>query len=112
MSRHAIEREENIISKKWKIKKLENRKIAKSKKQKTKSRKRNFAGNFELWKTHRGSKDDVIFPPASTVEKSGLIQKMPRSDGTSDVRPYISPLMHPPYMKRLSPSLPDGPSFF
>jgi hypothetical protein len=28
-----------------------------------------------------------------------------------DVLRYICPLMRPPYMKRLSPSLPDGPHF-
>jgi hypothetical protein len=36
---------------------------------------------------------------------------MPSNHGTLDVPRYISPLMRPPYMKRLSPSLPNGPTF-
>jgi hypothetical protein len=33
------------------------------------------------------------------------------SCGTLDVPRYICPLMRPPSMKKLSPSLPDGPTF-
>jgi hypothetical protein len=51
--------------------KIKNSKIEKRKKKKGKKSKAKLAGNFELRKTHRGSKDDVIFPPASIVEKSG-----------------------------------------
>ena len=40
------------------------------------------------------------------------VTEMPRSYGSLDVPQYISPLMRPRYMKRLSPSLLDGPSFF
>jgi hypothetical protein len=40
------------------------------------------------------------------------MSKYPGSCRTLDVPWYISPLMRPPSMKRLSPSLSDEPSFF
>jgi hypothetical protein len=39
------------------------------------------------------------------------LTEMPGSCGALDVPRYIFPLVRPPYMKRVSPSLPDGPSF-
>ena len=39
------------------------------------------------------------------------LAEIPGSCGTFDVPQYISPLMRPPSMKRLSPSLPDGATF-
>jgi hypothetical protein len=38
--------------------------------------------------------------------------ELPGTYEASNALRYISPLMRPPSMKRLSPSLPDGPSFF
>jgi hypothetical protein len=73
---------QNEKSKNSKIERLQ-----KAKKQKAKRQKRNFAGNFELWKTDRGSKDATIFsvhlaPSRSPVEPA---PEMPRIDGTLDV---------------------------
>jgi hypothetical protein len=69
---------------------------------------------FATGKTDRESKDPAIFSiRLEPAEKSGgLLTEIPGSCETLDVPRYICPLIRPPYMKRLSPSLPDGPTFF
>jgi hypothetical protein len=46
--------------------------------------------------------------PRSPVQP---VSEIPDSSGTFDVPRYIFPLMHPPYLKRLSPSFLNGPTF-
>jgi hypothetical protein len=55
--------------------------------------------------------EPVHINTVSTGSSIDPVTEMPRSDGTLDVFPVHLPLMHPPSMKRLSPSLPDGPTF-
>jgi hypothetical protein len=111
MSRDAIEREKNIFLKKAKIQN-ENQKIAK--KENAKGQEQSSLETFVTGKTDRRSKGAAIFSiHLEPAEKSGRPSyRNAGSCGTFDIPRHISPLKRPPSMKRLSPSLPDGPSFF
>jgi hypothetical protein len=78
-----------------------------------KSKNKNFSGNFEIGKTDRGSKEAAMFSIDLELSRSPAkpVTEMPEACETLDVPRYISPLMRPPSMKRLSPSLPYGPTF-
>jgi hypothetical protein len=107
MSRSANEREEKIVFFRKKKRKI----ATKKKKQKLKAK---FVRKFWAWKNRCKSKDAAIFSIHLEPQRNPVqpVTEIPGSSKTLDVPRYIFPLMRPPYMKRVSPSLPDGPSFF
>jgi hypothetical protein len=99
----------------WRAKNPKKSKIEKAKEEKTqKVKSESSLETFATGKTDGGSKDcrNLFNPPCTTKSSVDPVTEMLGSSATLDVPSYIFPLMRPPYMKRLSPSLPDGPTFF
>ena len=112
MSRSANEREEKIVfSKKAKIENKNQRIAKKEKMQKVESK--SFREILSLEKEIAEAKTLAIFSTALNLPRSPVqpVSEIPDSSGTFDVPRYIFPLMRPPYMKRLSPSFLNGPTF-
>jgi hypothetical protein len=100
-------RRENYFFAKIKNQKLENQKAKKSKKVKSKTLRQILSFGKRIAEAKTPQLLIRLEPSRSPVQP---VTELPGSWGTSDVPRYISPLMRPPYMKRLSPSLPDGPT--
>jgi hypothetical protein len=107
MWRDVIQREEKLFL----------AKKQKSKERKSKDRKKRSKLSGNLAPAKNGSRKQrrcKPFNPRCAVEECPAVPltEIPGSCRTLDVLRYISPLMRPPYMKRLSPLFPDGPTFF
>jgi hypothetical protein len=83
----------------------------KEKMQKVESK--SFREILSLEKEIAEAKTLAIFSTALNLPRSPVqpVTEIPDSFGTFDVPRYIFPLMRPPYMKRLSPSFLNGPTF-
>ena len=74
---------------------------------------KSFREILSLEKEIAEAKTLAIFSTALNLPRSPVqpVTEIPDSFGTFDVPRYIFPLMRPPYMKRLSPSFLNGPTF-